>query len=174
VGPGGPRFEAERVELTLSAGRLQVLGIYTFRNPGPRPWRGRIGYPILVGEGQQPPEQVVLDGKEKLPVRCRAPRRCAAVIPLSVPMGGFRTVQLRYEQKITGRRAAYLLTSARRWKRPLRRADFVVRVPADWKGVTLSYPPERETVQGSFRILRFSRRDFVPRKELVVTWVKSG
>lgn len=160
------------MELTLSVGRLQVLGIYTFGNPAPRLWRGRIGYPILVDARQLAPQRIVLDKGDELAVRCRTQERCAAVIPLGLPPSRSRTVRLRYEQRLTGRRATYLLTSARRWKRPLRRADFVIRVPAAWKGVELSYPPEQDTVQGSLRILRFSRRDFVPAKELVVTWAR--
>jgi len=92
------------------------------------------------------------------------------VVSLGLPPSGSQTLRLRYEQRLTGRRAAYLVTTARRWRRPLRRADFVIRVPAAWRGVALSYPPDRDTVQGSLRILRFSRRGFVPKKELVVTW----
>lgn len=170
----GPRFKAERVELTLEPGKLKVLGVYTFSNPGVRPWRGRIGYPVLVDEGQTPPRHVTLEGEAPLPVRCREPRRCAAVLSLSLPARGSRTLRLRYEQRLTGRRAAYLLTTARRWRRPLDHADLVVRVPAAWTGVTLSYPGARSKVEGAHRVLRFSRQGFVPQKELIVTWKGSG
>ena len=167
----GLQFVAEKVELTIGDGQLEVVGHYTFRPSGQRAWRGRIGYPIFVTAEQPAPAQVLLAG-DKLPVRCREQSRCAAVIALELQLGESRTISLHYQQKLAGRRATYLLMSALRWQRPLDRATLVVRVPAAWPGVSLSYPPDQEQVDGDWRVLRLTRRDFAPDQDLVVTWEK--
>ncbi len=169
-GQSGPRFTAERVEVTLSEGRVAVHGCYTFHMPGQRPWRGRIGYPILVDAEQKAPAVVQLDGKARLPVRCRTSTRCAAVFSLGLAAGETRTVSVDYEQQISGYRVSYLIVSARRWKRPLEHAEFVVRIPATWRHVDLSYPVDEKSVEGDQRTLRFERSHFRPEGDLVVTW----
>lgn len=167
---GGLRFVAERVELGLAPGSVEVTGDYTFRSAGPGAWRGRIGYPIWVDAGQPAPERVLQDGGEALPVRCRAPSECAAVVALELEPERERTVRLTYRQPLTGPRATYLVTSAGRWNRPLERAELVVRLPAAWTGVDCSFSPDEDVVAGETRTLRIVREGFAPDRELVVTW----
>jgi hypothetical protein len=166
----GVVFDSEVVELRLLPDKLQVKGTYVFANHQAWPWRGRIGYPIAVTDTQPAPEQIQVEGVGARPVRCRTPRRCAAVLRLTLLPRDRLTVRLRYEQRLTARRAVYLVTTARKWHRPLREARFVIRHPTAWTGIKVSYPLDSRTVEGTETVLRFTKRNFLPQREVEVTW----
>ena len=167
----GVLFVSERVVMDVEDATLKVEGTYNFKNPSPAHWSGRIAYPIYVSEIQPRPEQVVLEGKdEPLRVRCRKPGECLAVLFLKVSAGETKSVKLSYEQPLKENRAVYLLTTAKKWDRPLQRAELVVKINKNYKNIQLSYPSQREKTKGSKKVFTTIREEFVPQKELEVSW----
>jgi hypothetical protein len=184
---------------------VRVTGAYTFENPSPHKWAGRIGYPVYVSKAQPAPDGVFRletgervgraeracgrgedegdrgdeaaeeksrkrAGRDELSFRCVSPLRCAAVFHLSLDGGAKRTVRLSYEQKLEEGRAVYLLTTARRWKEPIKRAELVVRVEKGLGQATLSYPADETSINGDYRVYRIVKNGFEPDRELEVRW----
>lgn len=167
----GVLFVSERVVMDVEDATLKVEGTYNFKNPSPAHWSGRIAYPIYVSESQPAPEEVVLEGKdEPLRVRCRKPGECLAVLFLKVSAGETKPVKLSYEQPLKENRAVYLLTTAKKWDRPLQRAELVVKINKNYKNIQLSYPSQKEETKGSKKVFTTIREEFVPQKELEVSW----
>jgi hypothetical protein len=177
--PTAVRFVAERVVLEMRAQSVAVAGRYTFTNSSGRWWRGRIGYPVYVSKDQPAPKQVIWhrsrDGLTdrraetvKLDVSCRRPNRCGAIFALSLAPRQKRVVRLSYRQPLARPQAIYLLSTARRWGRPLERAELIVRVPDQWKKVHVSHRPNTVTKEGRQRVYRILRTHFVPQRELTV------
>jgi hypothetical protein len=64
----------------------------------------------------------------------------------------------------------YLVTSALSWPRPIDRAVFVIKHPANWRKVTLSYPIlRRETANGQTTLLAVMQ-PFRPNREVILRW----
>ena len=162
-------FESEEVRLRIAPGALEVNALYRFANTGNKPYKGSVGYPVAAAENQPAPGEVVVNGRNAK-VRCRRAGRCAAVLKLRVPPGQVRSLRIRYRQKLKSERAVYMLTSARRWKEPIKRAEFEVSVPAYFRHVRLSYRPDHTLLKGEVRVYRFARGPFRPDRELTVTW----
>lgn len=167
----GILFTSEKVIMDVEENRLKVEGTYIFENPSPADWSGRIAYPIYVDENQPAAEHVLLEGKEEpLEVRCRTPDQCLAVIFLEVEAGETRSIKLSYEQQLLKNRAVYLLTTAQSWDRPLEKAELVVKIDRDFQNVQISYSPDREEMEGSKKVYTIVRTDFIPDRELEVSW----
>jgi hypothetical protein len=162
-------FESEEVRLHISPGKLEVNALYRFANTGQKPYKGSVGYPVAVTDHQPSPREIVVNGSTSK-VRCRRARRCAAVLKLEVPPGQARSLRIQYRQQLKSGRAVYMLTSARRWKEPIKRAEFEVHVPRHYENVKLSYRPDHTSLKGEVRIYRFARGPFRPDRELEVTW----
>ena len=170
-------FASERVTLSVieHGQRMEVEGIYTFENPSSRPWTGRIAYPIYSSEAQPAPKDLLVDEREApVKIRCMDPNRCAAVLSFSVQPRGRHTLRLRYSQRLNEPKAVYLVTTARKWARPLEKAEFLVEVPNSLKDILLSYTPDATKQDGAKRVYRFVRRLFRPKKELQVTWKRQN
>lgn len=162
-------FESEEVRLHIAPGKLEVNAIYRFANTGKKPYKGSVGYPVAVTDHQLPPREIVVNGSTR-PVRCRRPGRCSAVLKLEVPPVQARSLRIQYTQQLKSERAVYMLTSARKWKEPIKRAEFEVRVPGHFENVKLSYRPDHASLKGDVRVYRFARGPFRPDRELTVTW----
>ena len=75
-----------------------------------------------------------------------------------------------YHQRLLGRRAVYLLTTAREWGRPLESAVLEVEW-SDYLGKPrFSLPFVQVGHERSHTLYRFEAAPFVPDTDLVVTW----
>jgi hypothetical protein len=161
-------FASERVELHLDTGRLSVDAVYRLRNPSADAQTVSIEYPFLVGRDQLAPAEVLVDGRP-WPIE-EASGQVAARFPIALGPHDLRSFQIHYEQRLLGRSARYMVTSARRWPAPLERAVFVVDYPADWRKVEVSYPVRsRDSRDGRTRLV-VVEQPFLPEREVSVRW----
>ncbi|MBI5486375.1 MAG: hypothetical protein HY905_03495 [Deltaproteobacteria bacterium] len=164
-----PDLAAEDVALDLSAGELRVHGTYWIRNNGDVAQTLRIRYPILVGSGNPPPPEIIIDGRRLEPTP-NPPDEVAVEFPLPLAPRGLARFEARYAQRIEGREAVYLTTSAREWSRPIGRAVFVVRHDGTLPEVTISYPVARTRIVDGVREDVVVLSDFSPVENLAVRW----
>jgi hypothetical protein len=75
-----------------------------------------------------------------------------------------------YRQPLKGRVARYIVTSTRKWNRPIDLAQFRITVPAAFEDVKLSYRPDSVRRTGSAVTYIFSRRGFFPDRDVIVNW----
>lgn len=75
-----------------------------------------------------------------------------------------------YRQPLRGNTARYIVTTIRRWKRPVDLASFTVNVPVEFKDVRLNWTPD--SVQKSDTNITYflTFRKFYPDKDIVITW----
>lgn len=167
------RFAAERVVLDVAATALDVDGLYTVRNPDDAAMTVLIRYPILVAPDRPAPATVAVDGVAMTPQRDPdhpGESTVSVSFPVRLPPRGIARFHITYRQPHTGREAAYLVTTARRWSRPVGRAVFVVRHAPDLGDVTLSFPGARTRQVAGRTVHTLAFSDFAPHRELVVRW----
>jgi hypothetical protein len=162
-------FASELVELHLASDELTVEAVYHLRNPSADRQVVNIAYPILVSRTSPAPAEVMVDGQalsverdEKGPPTAHFQRELA---PRSL-----RSFSIRYKQALLGPSAGYMVTSARRWPRPLDRAVFVVDHPAAWKDVRVSYPVRHRETHDGRTTLTMVEQPFLPDHEVTVRW----
>jgi hypothetical protein len=166
---GQPLFASELVELHLELGRLTVDAVYHVHNPSADAQTVNIEYPILITRDQVAPATVRVDGRS-LSVGAGAQGQVAVHFPITLAPHDLHSFKIRYEQRLLGRSASYMVTSARRWPAPLNRAVFVIHHPAGWRDVRVSYPiRHRETHDGRID-LTIVEQPFLPDREVSVRW----
>lgn len=162
-------FAAERVELTLTRQDLRVDGTYHLRNRGQSSATTRIDFPVLTSRRRPPPGFITVDGK-RVPLQGKTKERVSGQFSVSIPARGLSSFRVAYNQRHQGRRAVYMVTSARRWPAPITRAVFVVKHPASWQRVTLSYPTS-QIQRTDEEVARWVvLQPFLPDRELEIRW----
>jgi hypothetical protein len=78
-------------------------------------------------------------------------------------------VEVSYTQRCKGRLARYILTSTSFWNRALESGRYRVDWPSSLGGVTVSFAG-RHGSEGDRDFVEWSAEDFLPTKDLVVTW----
>ncbi|PIE17630.1 MAG: hypothetical protein CSA65_08380 [Proteobacteria bacterium] len=164
-----PEFAAERVVLTLGDRAVNIEGTYYLRNRSQDALSVRVAYPILHGKHRPPPRVVRVDGRDH-PVRVVDGKHAEATLQLQIAPRALQRFVIRYRQRHTRRKAAYMVTSARRWPTPITRAKFVVRAPTRLGRLKTSFAPTRREIRGDQQVVTIVRHDFWPDHELVVRW----
>ena len=157
------RFKEEVIHLDVDEARLDVDALYIFQNRTRARQLITLFYPFPVDETHAFPDRVEVEG-----ARYKAAKH-GLLLRLRFGPGEDRAVTVRYSQAITRPPARYILTSTGAWGEPLDEAEYQVRWPAALEDVRVSYPGEI-TREGAQQVLRFSRSDFLPERDLVVDW----
>jgi len=80
------------------------------------------------------------------------------------------TVDVVYTQRSLDHSAKYILTTTQTWGQALKQAEFIVRVPASFKEVTLSYSPDSlKEIKGE-QVFYLTKKDFLPEKDFEIRW----
>jgi len=157
------RFRDEVIDVRVEPGRLTVDALYGLENPTRTSAGVTLFYPIPVDDAHPFPDRIEVKDRRF------GTRPDGLLIPLSLGPGEETTLAVRYSQACTEPVARYILTSTGAWGRPLRSGEYRVRWPADLPGVHVSYPGKDRTADG-WTTRSFSRTDFQPDRDLVVTW----
>jgi len=75
-----------------------------------------------------------------------------------------------YRQPLKVNSATYIVTTTRKWKRPIDLARFRVTVPASFKDVRLTFKADSVTKSDSNVTYFFTRKKFYPDRDVTVTW----
>ncbi|MBU0674914.1 MAG: hypothetical protein KJ950_09755 [Proteobacteria bacterium] len=83
-------------------------------------------------------------------------------------------LSISYDEALQGSQAAYILTSIKRWKRPVGLAEFIVELPLELQNPHFSYNDSLvESIHDQKRgvgIYRFEMHDLFPDQEFEVSW----
>jgi hypothetical protein len=167
-------FDSEHIALSILGDSLEVRGRYLLRCQG----RGEGEIPLLYPF----PRDSLLGGwrflsldvraglaGDALPARWEAVPHTAAVRWWLPPCPGDTLVaEAVYRQALRGEYARYIVTTTRAWERPLRRAEFEIRLPAGAEPLEFSFPfaPAAEAPG----LYRYEAADFLPDHDITVRW----
>jgi hypothetical protein len=97
-------------------------------------------------------------------------KRKSIVFPIILEPFEEQVVEVRYNQRLLGNQAVYIVTSTQKWFENLRNAKFEIFVSKKLYGIDISYEVDECDENADYLIYRFSRTDFMPNKDLVITW----
>ena len=163
--PAGPvHFAREEVELNVRPGTLEVTGTYHLNCESEAPIAGVILYPFPIDKAHAFPESVDIRGSRF------AASDTAVTFTMRFRPGEEDSFIAWYRQPLRGGAARYIVTSTRKWNRPIDTARFRVTVPFDLPDARLNYRPDSITRTDSTLTWHFTRRRFWPSEDIIVTW----
>lgn len=157
-------FSKEKVKITLDTQGVFVEGIYWFKNPSSRPVKFQVYYPFPVDSSHLYPDFIQVGDfpfvKSDSGVYFTMELEPNQEVPFEV----------RYRQKIKESSVRYILTTLQKWGKPIKRADFIVILPKDFKKVKFSYSPDSMSEEGKKRYYFITKQDFMADRDLWVRW----
>jgi len=158
------RFCREEVALDVQPGWLRVSANYHFLNPTGQPVTAMMLYPFPLDSNSAWPDSISIPGH-----RFRLADSGVTFLMRLRP-GAEDSFQASYRQPLRGNSCRYIVTSTKKWRRPIDLARFKVVVPRDLPDVNLNYEPDSITRTDSAVVYWFARQKFYPDKDVVVTW----
>jgi hypothetical protein len=164
-------FVSEHVRLDIRESTVRVTGVYDFAATGsagdlaivyPFPADSTLGAPQILsivsrGAGEQAHDvawvlcddgvHLVLDGRSRN-----------------------ATLEVKYAQSLSDRRAIYVLTTTREWGEPLRSAVLEVAWPDRMGVLRANWPLALASHKAGTALYRLEASPFMPDSDLLVTW----
>jgi hypothetical protein len=170
VAQDGPEvvFESEKIAVHVDDQYILVEGVYVFRNDSPAPHELPLFYPLPVDSLHLFPARVLVrQGGRTIQHRNR---ENGVSFTIDTPAEGTASVTVVYSQKCLDNSGCYILTSTSAWNRPLESAEFEITVAEGIELEWISYDAKPTDGVGSVRAYEFSRKDFLPEKDLCMRW----
>jgi len=170
------QFVKENVVISLSHEKAKVEGIYFFYNSSEEAQNINMLYPLHKDNDHPYPHSIEVwevnsDSLTKLPWAKGTNDICwqARFLPKEA-----KKIKVEYEQRLKTKDFIYILTSTKKWRKPIKEARFVVKVPTYFENVQFSFPANRIEKKDNLISYFIDNKDFVPQKELIIEWLKGG
>jgi hypothetical protein len=163
--PASPiHFAREEIAMDVRPSTLEVRGMYHFTCSSKEPLMASVFYPF--------PLDSTLAYPDSIEIRQHAFQRQDSGVAFRMR---FRpeaedSFFAYYRQPLKTNSATYIVTTTRKWKRPIDLARFRVTVPTGFKDVSLSFKPDSIKQSDSTTAYFFTRKRFYPDKDVTVTW----
>lgn len=163
-------FQRERIRIWISADRVRVKGEYTLANKSSSFHSVRLFYPLPVDSLHPFPRNVsVTSGKTRIPF---ITAKDGVYFTLEFSGRSSISTSVSYDQQCLVPNACYILKSTASWQTPLERADFRIRVAPTIELKSMSYSADQVRKDRGTLVLSFTRKRFMPVKDLCFEWVK--
>jgi hypothetical protein len=177
-------FAREEIAMDVKSGTLEVRGMYHFTCSASEPLVASVFYPFPLDSDHLYPDSIevrtsnhaepltlALSQREREGVRVSFLRQDSGVaFRMRFQPGVEDSFLAYYRQPLETNSATYIVTTTRKWKRPIDLAQFRVTVPASFRDVSLTFKPDSVTKSDSTVTCFFTRRKFYPDKDVTVTW----
>jgi hypothetical protein len=165
-----PRFIRERIDVFVHDEYAEVVGTYYFYNPHSKPTNNSFYYPFIVNKSSSYPDSISAKFfRTNQEIEFRKSKEGVHFIFNILPKDTC-IYQVYYRQKVRQYKMEYILTSTKKWGRPLEFAEYYVHVPNNLELKDLSYKLKLIEESNSRRIYYLKKKNFMPDKNLVVKW----
>ena len=159
--------------MDVRPGTLEVRGMYHFQCSVKEPLVASMRYPFPLDSTHLYPDS--------MEIRQRAFQRQDSGVSFRMRFhpGAEDSFFVYYRQPLKTNSATYVVTTTRKWKRPIDLAQFRVTVPAGFKDVELTFKADSVVhcptgaagaKSDSTVSYFFTRKKFFPDKDVTVTW----
>jgi hypothetical protein len=157
-------FAREEVDVVVRPGTVEVTGVYHIANLSADTLLGMFFYPFPLDSLTPYPDSISLPGMYY------TRSDTGLLVRMKLPARAEESMRVYYRQQLRANRALYIVTTTRRWPRPIDRAAFRVTVPAGLQGARVSFEPDSvEHTDSTLTWLRTFTK-FRPAEDVIVTW----
>jgi hypothetical protein len=182
--PSPVHFAREEIAMDVKLGALEVRGMYHFTCSAKEPLVASVFYPFPLDSTHLYPDSIELrTPNDAAPLTLTLSQREREGVRVSfVRQDSGVAFRMRfrpetedsffayYRQRLKTNSATYIVTTTRRWKRPIDLAGFRVTVPASFKDVKLTFKADSVVRSDSAITYFFTRKRFYPDRDVTVTW----
>ncbi|MGE5497203.1 MAG: hypothetical protein ACM3Q2_03995 [Syntrophothermus sp.] len=160
-------FFREDITFRLNEGCLDVDGYYWFANSSRVPVNNEIYYPFAADYGKSIDSIRLYNISAGYLPGWKMEDSGGIYFNLNIPPGDTVLLQIGYRQKLSGRRAQYILQTTQGWGKPIDIADYKLVTPDTLNIKYFSYPPDKSYVIEKKRIYSWEKRRFMPGKDMI-------
>jgi hypothetical protein len=164
-GPTGPvHFAREEIAMNVRPGVLEVRGMYHFTCSAREPLAASMFYPFPLDSTHLYPDSIDIrqHGFQK--------QDSGVSFRMRFRPNAEDSFFAYYRQPLRVNSATYIVTTTRKWRRPIDVARFRVTVPVSFEDVKLTFKADSVVKSDSTITYYFTRSRFFPDKDVTISW----
>jgi hypothetical protein len=167
------RFDREKIEIRSGDGRIQVHGVYHYRNRFPLPLTFSLGLPFPMDATHLAPSdysvsECLADGTAGQEIRTHK-YHGNVVFRLWFAPSQEKWIRVDYTQPLMVSNARYILLTTQKWQRPLDSGEYILHLDEGNELVMSNYPTHKSEDAGG-RTLSFTKSNFFPQEDWIFSW----
>ncbi|MGQ9705917.1 MAG: hypothetical protein ACUVWP_02790 [bacterium] len=162
-------FVSEDVSIYINSDSVKVEGRYHFRNTDKSDRQIDIEYPFFIGEGVRSPTNISVYIDDNLSYHF-VNAKDKIKFEVQLPAGGEREVLVTFNQPSIENYYTYILTTTKKWGRPLESAVFRIYSNGDFMDIVSSYPLSPQIDVDGTQYYVLTEGNFMPEKDLMIMW----
>ncbi len=163
-------FFSERVTMKLSDDIVDIIGYYYFHNPTQTTYSQALYYPFIVNEENNYPDLISVSNLSKGVLVKYINLKEGILFNLTIEPKDTIVYEVSYRQKIHSKKAEYILTTTKYWKKPFTLAEYYVVIPSKFTDIEFSIPAKEDSVTHQYKYYSFKEENYLPAENLLITW----
>ena len=166
------QFFREKIEVDVNGSFCQIKGIYYFKNSSNKEVSRTFYYPFVVNEKMLYPDSIIIKDLGNDRIINFSTSKSGIHFRAHLPAKSIIIYKIIYSQRTQAREIEYILTTTRKWGRPLEQAEFIVRIPKTFQLVSLTFPYNYRKNENDINLYYINKENFIPEQNLIVKWVE--
>lgn len=163
-------FFKESIELFIHEKYCTVTGKYYFKNNSNKPVDQMIYYPFSKSYNISKPDSINITDFTNNKTIQYSIYKDGIIFNLNMKPNGKTIYQVVYSQRTPDQKMEYILLTTQEWKKPLEKAEFIVKLAANLNFEYISAKYDHKKITESYTAYFVSRDNYMPDENLVVQW----
>jgi hypothetical protein len=168
-------FYQEEITFIINDSIARVEGVYHFRNNTGKEFAMPVMFPFYVDSVTGYPDYIEAFQADSAgnitPLDfIEMPERGSIRMRIPITTAQETVWHLNYEQRISAKKAVYIITTTAAWQKPLEQATYTFVVPASFKNVKVWPEPDTTFAKDNQIYRQCVKYQFMPAREMEISW----
>lgn len=157
-------FYKEYITIEIKKSSVEINGVYQLRNPEEIDLEMNLHYPFPLDSMYGKVRNLYAFERlnDSVINRLGGQNEKGAMVELKIPAKSEKTLYIGYTQELLGNKAEYILTTTKKWKKPLESSEFELILPAGTKIDDVTYKAINRLATNNKLHYYFRETNFMP------------
>ena len=165
-------FFREKIEVELKGDYCIIKGLYYLKNSSFIDVNRLLYYPFVINDDLPFPYKIQITNLKKSKEISYKANENGVYFSVKVMKDSISIYKVIYYQKTKANRMEYILETTQEWGRPFEFAEYIYKMPTNYKMIYSSIIPDEKNIKENKTIYKCSKINFMPTKNLIIKWEK--
>lgn len=163
-------FYKEKIEINVEDNYCNLSCHYYFANTDSLTTNTTIMYPFIVNDSLPFPQKISVKNENDNTYLKYVTESAGILFQIHVLAKDTVVITVGFTQQTPYKVMEYILTTTSEWKKPLKEAEYIIKVPDNLYLVNSSIGYDSTKTENKFNYFYIHKKDFMPVKNLIINW----